>query len=313
MSPKEDLSFNNMLTSVKRIIRLGWTSFSRDGGAITTTVFILVLTISLVTCIFFLKGISQILISNLEEKVDISVYFKEDTTEQEILSVKQKLYQVSDEENIEYISKEQALEIFVERHREDLVLMASLEEIAINPFLASLNIKASDPVKYKEIANFLEGAVFEDSIEKIDYNQRRPVIERIFNLTNSFKKIGIGISVLLVLLSFLVVLNTTRLAIYNLKQEVEVQKLVGASNWFIRGPFLVQGVIAGAIAALISFVIFGLGSFIFSSNINALFSDLNIWQYFTDNIFTIILIQLVTGIGLGVSSSIIAIRKYLKV
>lgn len=313
MSPKEDLSFNHMLTSIKRIIRLGWTSFSRDGGAITTTIFILVLTISLVTCIFFLKGISQILISDLEEKVDISVYFKDDTTEQEILSVKQKLYQVSDEENIEYVSKEQALETFIKRHQEDLVLMASLEEIAINPFLASLNIRASDPVKYEEIANFLEGAIFEDSIEKIDYHQRKPVIERIFNLTDSFKKIGIGISVLLVLLSFLVVLNTTRLAIYNLKQEVEVQKLVGASNWFIRGPFLVQGVISGTIAALISFVIFALGSFIFSSNINALFSDLNIWQYFTDNIFTIILIQLVTGIGLGVSSSIIAIRKYLKV
>ncbi len=313
MNQKEDLSFNNMFTSIKRIIRLGWTSFSRDGGAITTTIFILVLTISLVTCIFFLKGISEILISDLEEKVDISVYFKEDITEQEILSVKQKLYQVSDEENIEYISKEQALEIFVQRHKEDLILMASLEEIAINPFLASLNIKASDSVQYGEIANFLEGDVFEASVEKIDYYQRKPVIDRIFSLTDSFKKIGIGISILLVLLSFLVVLNTTRLAIYNLREEVEVQKLVGASNWFIRGPFLVQGVISGAIAALISFVIFGLGCFIFSSNINALFSDLNIWQYFTDNIFIIILIQLTTGIGLGVSSSIIAIRKYLKV
>ncbi len=302
-----------MFTSIKRIIRLGWTSFSRDGGAITTTIFILVLTISLVTCIFFLKGISEILISDLEEKVDISVYFKEDITEQEILSVKQKLYQVSDKENIEYISKEQALEIFVQRHKEDLILMASLEEIAINPFLASLNIKASDPVQYGEIANFLEGAVFEASVEKIDYYQRKPVIDRIFSLTDSFKKIGIGISILLVLLSFLVVLNTTRLAIYNLREEVEVQKLVGASNWFIRGPFLVQGVISGAIAALISFVIFGLGCLIFSSNINALFSDLNIWKYFTDNIFIIILIQLTTGIGLGVSSSIIAIRKYLKV
>ncbi len=89
--------------------------------------------------------------------------------------------------------------------------------------------------------------------------------------------------------------------------------MVGASNWFIRGPFLVQGVIAGTIAALFSFIIFGLSCFIFSSNINALFSDLDIWQYFTDNLLTIILIQLVTGIGLGVSSSIIAIRKYLKV
>jgi len=313
MSLKEDLSFNHMFTSIKRITRLGWTGFSRDGGVIATTIFILVLTISLITCLFLLRGISQILISNLQEKVDISVYFKETTTEQEILNVKAELSLVSDEENIKYVSKEQAFEIFTERHQDDPVLMQSLEEIAINPFLASLNIKASDAVDYQEISDFLDGAAFEESIEKVDYYQRKPVIDKIFTLTNSFKNIGIGFSVLLVFLSFLVVLNTTRLAIYNLRQEIEVQKLVGASNWFIRGPFLVQGVIAGLIAALISFVIFALGSWIFNASFGMLFADVNLWQYFIDHVLTILLLQLVAGIGLGVGSSLIAIRKYLKV
>ena len=118
---------------------------------------------------------------------------------------------------------------------------------------------------------------------------------------------------MLVFFSFLVVLNTTRLAIYNLREEIQVQRLVGASNWFIRGPFLVQGVVAGVAAALITFAIFALGCWIFSPNINALFRDLNIWEYFTDNLLGIILIQLGTGIGLGVISSFITVRKYLKI
>jgi len=302
-----------MLTSLKRITRLGWMSLSRDGGVIATTIFVLVLTIALITSIFLLKGISHFVIAAIEEKVDISVYFKETVSEDEIMEMKDEIYQVSEPENIQYVSKEEALEAFIKRHKEEPILMQSLEEIGVNPFLASLNIKASDPAQYEQIAQFLEGNDFEESIEKVDYYQRKPVIERIFSLTDSFKKIGIALSVLLVFFSFLVVLNTTRLAIYNLREEIQVQRLVGASNWFIRGPFLVQGVVAGVAAALITFAIFALGCWIFSPNINALFRDLNIWEYFTDNLLGIILIQLGTGIGLGVISSFITVRKYLKI
>ena len=302
-----------MWIALKRTIKLGWKTFTRDGGVVMANCFMLVLTISLISSLFLVKEVSQFLIESLEEKVDVSVYFKEEIKEIEILDVKEELSNIPEVKNVKYVSKEQALKDFIQRHKEDPVLMRSLQEIGRNPFLASLNIRASDPAQYETIANFLEGSLFENLIEKVDYYQRKTVIERIFSLTASAERFGIMFSILLAFLSFLIVLNTIRLAIYNSKEEIKLQKLVGASNWFIRGPFLVQGIISGILAAFISLLILTLICWTFSPTIKILFSDLNIWRYFTNNFLTIILIQLATGIGLGIISSTIAIRKYLKV
>jgi cell division transport system permease protein len=302
-----------MLTVLKRIIKLGWQNFSRDGGVLATTVFVLVLTISLVTSTFLLKEVSRFLVASLKEKVDISVYFKEETEEIAILDIKDNLYEIPEVESVKYISREEALEVFIQKHKRDPVLMKSLEEVGWNPFLASLNIKAKDYTQYVKITGFLEDSIFSDLIEKVNYYERKPVIDRIFSLANSAQKVGMALALLLGLLSFLIVLNTIRLAIYSQREEIKIQKLVGASNWFIRGPFLVQGVFAGVLAAFIALLLFVLLSWSLSPKIEVFFSDLNIWNYFTSNLLVIILIQLGTGIFLGTVSGTIAIRKYLEV
>ncbi|KPJ71624.1 hypothetical protein AMJ50_01295 [Parcubacteria bacterium DG_74_3] len=302
-----------MLVSIKRIIRWGWQGLFRDGGAATATVFIMVLTISLITSIFLLKEASSFLISSIQEKVDISVYFKENSTEQEILNIQEELSKIPEVQNVKYVSQEQALQDFIQRHKEDPVLMRSLEEVGRNPFLASLNIRASDPTQYEAVSDFLDNSLFGYLIEKVDYHQRKPVIEKIFSLTANLEKSGIVFSVLLVFLSFLVVFNTIRLIIMKGQEEIQIQRLVGASNWFIRGPFLFQGTIFGILSALISLLIFTFVCWFFGSQISILFPELDMWTYFLSNIWTIFLIQLLTGIGLGVVSSLMAIRKYLEI
>ena len=302
-----------MLTSIKRIFKSGWLSFSRDGGLAVATCFIMVMTISLATSLFLLKDVSQFLISAVQEKADISVYFKESASEEDVLKVEEEISKIPEVKNVKYVSKEEALESFVQRHKDDPVLMESLEEVGGNPFLAALNIKAFQASQYQAVANFFEAGTFENLIEKVDYYQRKPAIEKIFALTSGVEKAGISLSIVLAIVAILVAFNTIRLAILNQKEEIKVQRLVGASNWFIRGPFLVQGAISGTLAAIICLLIFTLICWFLSPKIEILFSGLNIWRYFTGNFFTIILIQLGTGIGLGVISSTIAIRKYLKV
>lgn len=302
-----------MFTLIKRIFKSGWLSFSRDGGLAAATCFIMLIPIFLATSLFLLKDVSQFLISTVQEKADISVYFKESASEEDILKVEEEISKIPEVKNVKYVSKEEALESFVQRHKDDPVLMESLEEVGGNPFLAALNIKAFQAQQYQAVANFFEARTFENLIEKVDYYQRKPVIERIFALTSGMGKAGISLSIVLAIVAILVVFNTIRLAILNQKEEIKVQRLVGASNWFIRGPFLVQGTISGIFAAIICLLIFTLICWFLSPKIEILFSGLNIWRYFTGNFFTIVLIQLVTGIGLGVISSTIAIRKYLKV
>jgi len=305
-----------MFTSIKRIFKSGWQSFSRDGDIAAANVFIMTMTILLATSLFLFKDVSQILISAIREKADISVYFKEAAQEEEILNVQEKLSKIPEVKDVEYVSKEKALEDFVQRHKDDPVLMGSLEEVGGNPFLAALNVKAFEASQYQAVMNFLDATLepsYKDLIEKVDYYQRKPVIERIFALTSGTGKVGVTLSIVLAIVAILVAFNTIRLAILNQAEEIKIQRLVGASNWFIRGPFLVQGAISGIISTLISLFIFTLICRFLGPKIEFLFSGLNVWKSFTGNFFTIILVQLSTGILLGVISSSIAIRKYLKV
>ncbi|PIR71440.1 MAG: hypothetical protein CO145_00450 [Candidatus Nealsonbacteria bacterium CG_4_9_14_3_um_filter_37_13] len=302
-----------MFTSIKRIFKSGWQSFFRDGGLAAATVFILVLAISLATSLFLFRGLSQFLISSLEEKADISVYFKEEVPEIDILEVREELAKVPEVKEIKYVSREKALADFIQRHKDNPVLMASLEKVGRNPFLASLNIMASDVGQYQTIANFFEKLAFENLVEKVNYYQRKPVIERIFSLTSTINQAFLFLSVILAVVAILVTFNTIRLAIYNSGEEIKIQRLVGASNWFIRGPFLVQGAISGILAALICLLVFSLIIWGLSPKIEIFFPGLNIFQFFVSNFWQITLIQFATGILLGVISSTIATRRYLKV
>ena len=302
-----------MLISLKRIIKTGLQSFRRNIAPNLATIFIMIMVISFASALFLLSPISKILIADLQEKVDVSVYFKENALADEILTVKQEISQIPEVKNIEYISKEQALEKFIERHKDDPILIESLTELGYNPFLASLNIKAHQSSQYEKVASFLETDPFKDLIEKVDYYQRKPIIDKVSSIVVSLNKFGIFLGIILGLVAFLITFNTIRIAIYNSGKEISIMRLVGASNWFVRGPFLVQGVIIGLIATLITLLIFLGICYSFNPRVIKIASNINLVGIFFSNFWTLLLIQLLTGVGLGVISSLIAIRKYLKI
>jgi len=302
-----------MLTSFKRIFRSSWLNFKRNSGSSAALVFIVILTIFVITFLFLFRGANQFLISSLKERVDISVYFQEQVSEDEILAAENEISKIPQVEKVEYISRQQALEKFVQKHKEEAMVMESLEEVGENPFLASLQIKAWQPEQYEQITNFLENSSFKDKIEKIDYYQRKPVIEKLSSITTTINKAGIVISVILVVASFLVAFNTIRLAIYSQREEIKIQRLVGASNWFIRGPFLVQGVISGFFATLVTVLLSLLVCWLSAPKLEVLFSGFNLFSFFLSNFWVLLTFQLLTGIGIGVISSLIAIRRYLRI
>ena len=298
--------------SFKRVWRAGWTNLKRESSPTAAAIFVMVMAILLITFLFVFRQVSDYVISELREKVDISVYFKENAEPVMISEIQEELSHLPEVSRVEYVSSETALENFIQKHKEDQVLMESLKEIGENPLLASLNIKAKEASQYQAIAGFLQDAPFNDLIAKIDFQERKPVIERIYSLAGTVNKIGIILFFSLLLVAFLVVFNQIRLAIYHSRKEISIQNLVGADNWFLQGPFLVQGAVSGFFAGLICFFIFSLTFLIFNQKIAILFPGVNVWHWFAANFFWIFLIQISTGIGLGVISSLVAIRKYLK-
>jgi len=299
-----------MILQLKRTIKYGLKTITRDGEIFLTSVSILFIAISLISFLFIFRKTSQFLISSLKEKADVSVYFKEDTPEEEILKIKEEISK-NPEFKVDFVSKEEALKEFERRHKENPILMEALKEIGENPFLASLSIKTKEPVKYEELLSFLKEK--EEIIEKIDYSERKPLIEKIFSLSRNLEKGGILISFVLILISVFVVFNTTRLSINNFKEEISIQKLVGASNWFIRGQFLVQGLFAGILSALFSLLTVFLTSYFLSPKLSVLFEGLNLFEIFSSNLGILILIQFFAGILLGTIPTIIAIRRFLKI
>ena len=256
-------------------------------------------------------------LSALKDKIDISVYFKEDAPEDEILSLRKSLESLAEVKKVDYISRDRALEIFKSQHADDPkiseTISKALEELGENPLAASLNIKAYNPEDYVVIDSKLKNEASKDFIEKISYAQNEVVINRLNKIINTIRQSGLFLTVIFSVVSILITFNTIRLAIYSNREEIGIMRLVGGSNVFIRGPYVIEGLIYGLIAGVLSFLLVMPIVYFISPYLKIFIPEMNLWNYFTTNTFSLIGRQLMLGIGLGIISSYIAVRKYLKI
>lgn len=302
-----------MFTNFFRVFKFGWQELSRNIGISLGTIFIMFIALSLITAILFSREMTKNLIISLEEKVDISVYFKKEAEENALMTVKEKIENFPEVKEVEYVSREKALENFKERYKDTPWAMEALEMIGDNPLSASLNIRANDSLSYANLANFLENGEFKDIVDKVNWRQNRAIIEKLFSISSNIEKGGIVISSVLICIVLVVIFNTVRLAIYSKKEEIETMKLIGATNWFARGPFLVQGLFIGLLGGILSFLFFYVVNSAFSPDSFGIFGELGFFTFFRTNILEILSIQILGGVVLGVFSSFLACQKYLKV
>ncbi|MBL7156183.1 MAG: ABC transporter permease [Candidatus Pacebacteria bacterium] len=302
-----------MLVEIQRIFKSGWKIFTRQGNLSFATCLILIITIYLMAGLFLSGRVLNFAITEIRTKADVSVYFQQNSTQEDISALKLKLSDFEGVQNIEYVSKEQALESFIEKHKNEKDLMDSLVEVGSNPFLASLNVVAANSEGYEKVASFLNGDEFIDLIEKVDYHQRKSIIDKVFSVTEFLKGSGIIVAFALILISVLITFNTVKLAIYNQEKEIGIMRLVGASNWFIRGPFLVQGVLCGIASFVIAFALMAISSSLLSSRISGLFPGFQLLTFYKSDFYSMFFLQMFSGLILGIVPSFIAIRKYLEV
>lgn len=301
-----------MLTSFKRIVKWGLKNFWRNGWLSTATVSIMVLTLLVITVLLMVNVVANAVLEKLENKIDISVYFKLETPEQAILQVKSQLEKLAEVENVDYTSQEEALIRFKEKHKDNPVLLQSLEELDINPLEASLNIQARETSQYASINQFLESVYYQEVIDKVNYMQNKEVIEKLSKIITDVKTGGLGLTLLLAIIVFLVTFNAIRLAIYSSREEIGVMQLVGASNWFIRGPFIVEGILYGIISGIVTLVILYPVFYFVSPKISGFLPIENIFTYFQANLLAFAVLLFAIGIVLGGFSSFVAVRKYLR-
>lgn len=304
-----------MLTALSRIIKYGLLAFWRNGWVTAATVSVMLLALIVFEGMIIFSVITTTTLDVIKDKIDISVYFKTDTSEDEMLKIEKSVESLAEVDKVEYISKDKALEIFKATHSGNETISQSLDVIKENPLLASLNIKAKDPKYYSDIAKSLDVAAFKDKIESVSYNKNAAVIDKLNKIIDTVNSGGILIIIFLSITAVLVTFNTISLAIYSNREEIGIMRLVGASNSLIRGPYVLEGIVYGIIGAILSIIILLPIVYFVGPHVDQFIKnpEVKLWNYFTYNMLGLFGYQLLFGIFLGVVSSTIAIRKYLKI
>ena len=297
-----------------RIIKTGFVNFWRNLWLSAAATMVMTVTLIIIAILFLMFALTSYSIKTIQNTVDISVYFKIGLVEDKILSIKQTIEADPRVKEVTYISSEQALENFKQQHANDPTIQASLNELSDNPLPATLHVKANNLNDYPAINQELNGDQYKDFISKVNYEDNRLIIDRLNQILKFIVTFGLGLLIVFSLIAILVIFNTITLTIYNRKEEVEIMRLVGATNWYIRGPFLVESILytifSTAITAGLLIPIFTKVLPKISEYVNPQLSLLhtNLFNYW----YVIVMLFLISLI-LSVISTMMAIRKYLRI
>ncbi len=305
-------------TKIKRTLRAGFVSFWRNGYVSLASVLVMTVTLSVIASMVFIGAIFDSTLTSIKDKVDINVYFVKNADEDDILLLQKNLTSMPQVAEVEYITADKALADFRERHQDDELTLQALNELGDNPLGASFNVKAKDPSQYEAIVKFLSdkkdsNQVGDSIIDRINYSRNKEAIEALNRIISASNRLGTIIAIFFMLVSILITFNTIRLAIYVFREEISVMRLVGASEMYIRGPFVTVGIIYGLVSGILTLILFYPITYWIGPITSDIGTGLNLFTFYLGNFGYLFLVIVGSAIVLGAISSFLAVRKYLKV
>ncbi len=304
-----------MFLSFARVSRLALQQFHRNLWLSIATITLLVLPLLTVNLVIGLGVLGRAAKDAVQDKIDVSVYFKTNVKDDAVQEIQTSLRALPEVKDVAFIPKDEALVRFKARHKDDPVIMESLNQVGENPFGATLAIKAHDPEQYQRVLTFLEDPKYGDLIEEKNFEDHRIVIGKINSLLHSVRSFGLAVAAIFGAIGVLIVINTVRVAVYTHRNEIRVMRLVGAGNWFIRGPFLFEALFFSLVATVFTALIVYPGMHFVQPYLNNLFSgvDISLVSYFNRHFVYIFGGEFLGVLLITSVSSFFAVRRYLKV
>lgn len=295
-----------------RVFKLGLMNFWRNGWLSFIATLIMTLTLLIVFVFMIFNLVIRETTRSIEEKMDLSVYFTDEAHDEEIYILQSQVKSRPEVKTVHFVSKEEALAKWQELNISQKVKEQVTSEE--NPLPRSLEIKVTSPDKIESVANYLSAEKFKPIVSKISYQQNKDIVQKLIKITAFSEKVGIALSIVFVVISILVILNTVKLAIHIRKDEIEIMRLVGASDFFVRMPFIIEAFLYALFATLLSLLLIGIGLSYLSPLITNYLGDvsLNLSGYFTSHLFIIFVLELIVSSLISISCSLISIRRYLK-
>lgn len=304
-------------TTTKRVARYGLIGFVRNGFISLSAILIMTITLFVAAALLISDAALNATLKDLTNKVDVTVYFTTDATEGQMQDLQQNLQALPEVASVTYVSAESALAQFQQRHQNDQLTMQALQELGGNPLGASLEVRAKETSQYAAIAQYVtsiqqSGQGDGPAIDKVNFDENQTAINRLTNVIQTSKSLGFAIALILGLSSLLIAFNTIRLAIYTARDEIGVMNLVGASHWYVRGPFMVAGVLYGVVSGLIVLLLLYPITLWLGPGSEAFLGTFNVFTYFIEDFPLLFLVVMGSGIALGALSSYLAVRRYLR-
>ncbi|MBU2101378.1 ABC transporter permease [Patescibacteria group bacterium] len=301
-----------MFTNIYRLIKYSFQSFWRQKLLSFATMVVILLVLMVFQGIFIFGAIGDSALQSIKDKIDVSLFFAVDAPEDEILAVKADVEGLDVVKEVEYISRAEALELFRARHTSDETITQALDELDENPLSASLNIKTKETEQLPVVAAYLNNLVPEHLVDEVSYNEdNKAIIDRLTAIITASEVVGIILALFLAIVAVLVVFNTVLLGIYSNRDEISIMRWVGASNIFIRGPFMGLGVIYGFLTATIVMIASIPIVYMIAPYVVLFVPDFDLVVWFSSHFILLYLSQIAISVGIGIISSIIAVNRYL--
>jgi cell division transport system permease protein len=303
--------------TAERIIKNGFVNFGRNVWLAIAAIAMMAITLTILLFAIIANATFTHTISDLTSHIDVVEYLKDSTTQPQVDTQLKQLKSLPNVASTDYTSKADALKTYEKENASNTTLLAAISETD-NPLPASITIKPVDPNKLQEIQDFLNKPAQKAlQSDPTSYSgDRKAAVDKITSATHFFQQAGVVGIIIFIIISMLIIFNTIRMAIFNRRDELVIMRLLGASTSYIRGPFVVETMLYGAVAAAISLTICWSLFKVASSTLQA--SSLGLLdisyssRYFNRHALTILTIQLLVGILIGAASSLIATRRYLK-
>lgn len=241
-----------MFSSLSRVLSYALKDFVRNVWLSATTVLILTLTLVSVQVLLAVNVAGRIALEELESRVDLRVQFRPTATETDVDALRVQLQQREEVAGVEHRSRAEVLEEFERMNRGNEEILEALTELGENPFGPELRVHIRRPSDLPAITHFFTSPAVAAAITDTNAGDRLTLVERLTTLTTKLRLAGLGMSGLSFVVTLLIIINAMRIATYARREEVGIMKLVGATNWFVRTPFLIMGVLASALATALA-------------------------------------------------------------
>ncbi len=297
-----------------RIIKFAFQDIGRNFGLSLMTILILILMLLSVNTLFIIQVLTEEATESIKSQIDVSIYFDSDSTEEEIEEITQFVNSFPEVVEVILHDREFVLEEFKKAHAGNEEILSSLEELDENPLGPTMVVKTKTPSDYQNVIAALNIPEYEHVVESKTFADTESAITKIDNITTQVERFTIALSVFFGFIAFLIIFNTIRVAIYTQRVEISIKKLVGATNSFVRGPYIVESLIFSIISTIVTYVLVLFIASVIDPYIGVVFAKgAFLTNYYLDNIIALASIQFVGVFILTLFSSMLAMRRHLRV